>query len=93
VEYRFEPRKDARLRATRGRGFVEIIALIEAGHLLEVVPHPHPERYPGQSIAEVLVDDYVYRVPFRPNADGTVWELITLFPNRRATRAWRTRRP
>jgi hypothetical protein len=48
-------------------------------------------RYPWQQGAEVLVADYVYRVPFRPEADGTVWELITLYPSRRATRAWRTR--
>lgn len=85
MDYRFEPRKDARLRATRGRGFVEIIALIEAGHLLEVVPHPHPWRYPGQAIALVDVEGYVYQVPFFP-VDPTTWYLRTIYASRKATR-------
>ena len=85
MEYRFEPRKDALLRATRGCGFVEIIKLIEAGHLLEVVPHPNPWRYPGQAIALVDVEGYVYQVPFVP-VDATTWHLRTIYKSRKATR-------
>ncbi|MGH7331605.1 MAG: toxin [Candidatus Rokuibacteriota bacterium] len=88
MDYRYDARKDAWLRRERGRGFETIIRAIEAGGLLRVLPNP---SYPGQAIAEVLVAGYVYRVPFRSVAGGTRWELITLYPDRRATRAWRTR--
>jgi len=89
VDYRFEEGKDAWLQREGRIGFSAVIQAIEAGGLLRILPN---RRYPGQLIAEVLVGDYVYRVPFRPTADGALWELITLFPSRRATRAWRTRR-
>jgi hypothetical protein len=85
VDYRFDPRKDALLRATRGRGFVEIIALIEAGHLLDVVAHPNQMRYPGQEIALVDVEGYVYQVPFL-QVDPTTRDLRTIYASRKATR-------
>lgn len=89
MDYRFEEGKDAWLRREGRIGFAAVIQAIEAGGLLRILPN---RRYPGQLIAEVLVVDYVYRVPFRPHADGSLWELITLYPSRRATRAWRTRK-
>jgi hypothetical protein len=84
VDYRYDPAKDARLRAARGRGFTEIIALIEAGHLLAVVLHPNQARYPGQEIALMDVEGYVYRVPFE--REGTTWHLRTIYASRHATR-------
>ena len=86
--YRYDPVKEAQLPPDRRCTFADIIRAIEAGGLLRVLPNP---GYPGQQIAEVVVVDYVYRVPFRANADGTEWELITLYPSRRATAAWRQR--
>jgi aspartate/methionine/tyrosine aminotransferase len=86
--YRYDPTKDAWLQRHRRCGFETIIQAIATGGLLQVVPNP---GYPGQQVAEVMVGGYVYRVPFRPEADGTVWKLITLYPSRRATTAWRQR--
>ena len=85
VDYRFDEEKDALLRATRGIGFAEIIALMEGGHLLAVVAHPNQTRYPGQEIALVDVDGYVYRVPFEPE-EGPTWFLRTIYKSRQATR-------
>lgn len=88
IAYRYDPAKDAWLQRHRRVGFEAIIQAIAADGLLQVLPN---RGYPGQQVAEVLVGGYVYRVPFWPEADGTVWELITLYPSRRATRAWRQR--
>lgn len=88
-EFRWDFAKDARLREAYGIGFEEIARRMETADLLRVLPNP---RYPGQQVAEVLVGNYVYRVPMQPEATGTV-RLITFYPSRRATRAWRTRRP
>lgn len=87
AEFRWDLAEDARLRREYGIGFEEIIRRMETADLLRIVPNP---RYPGQEVAEVLVGDYVYRVPMQPEAEGTV-RLITLYPSRRATRAWRQR--
>ena len=54
--------KNAKLQAERGIGFEEIVFHIERGDLLDVLEHPHPERYAGQRIFVVRRDDYVYLV-------------------------------
>jgi len=37
---------------------------IERGNLLDILEHPHPDRYGGQRIFVVQHEDYVYLVPF-----------------------------
>jgi hypothetical protein len=59
---------------------VEIIVLIAGGHLLAVVAHWNAARYPGRAMSLVEVGDCVWRVPFWPNADGSLWELIPPTP-------------
>ena len=38
--------KNAKLRAERGIGFEDIGFHIERGDLLDILEHPHPDRYP-----------------------------------------------
>jgi predicted DNA binding CopG/RHH family protein/uncharacterized DUF497 family protein len=73
--------KNAKLRKERGIGFEDVVFHIERGDLLDILEHPHPERYAGQRIFVVQRDDYVYLVPF-------VEEEHTVFL-RRSSRAGR----
>ena len=52
------------------------MAAIEAGELLDVLAHPNPERYPGQRILVVRLDDYAHLVPFVETADGLLLKAI-----------------
>ena len=51
--------------------------------VLEVVEHPNQEKYPGQRIAIVKINDYAYLVPYVQ--DGEEIFLKTIMPSRKAT--------
>lgn len=84
--FRWDASKDAYLRATRGISFDEIVELIRQGNVLVVIEQPSPEKYPGQQIAVVRVDDYAYVVPFIDQGDVVL--LKTIIPSRKATKKY-----
>ena len=63
---------------------------IERGGLVDVLEHPNQERYPGQMIYVVNMDQYLYLVPFATAIDGTKF-LKTIIPSRKATRDYERR--
>jgi uncharacterized DUF497 family protein len=83
-EYAFDPEKNAWLIRERGISFERIIALIEAGKLIQVLEHPDTERYPGQLLYEIDVGGYVHVVPVV--REGRTLFLKTIYPSRKATR-------
>lgn len=83
MDYRFNPEKNTKLRAERGIGFEEIIALLDQNHILAVEEHPNQSKYPGQKIYIVKIQRYAYLVPFVENK-GCIF-LKTIIPSRKAT--------
>jgi len=57
---------------------------VEAGALLEIVPHQNPKEYPLQNIMVVEVAGYAFLVPFVEDDDH--FFLQTIIPGRKATR-------
>lgn len=86
--YTYSLSKSVWLRQERGLGFEEIISLIEEEGVEAVYPHPSA-KYPNQFICEVVVETYVYIVPFV--VEGNKAFLKTLFPSRKATKRHRTK--
>ncbi len=82
--FRWAPDKNASLKHERDVSFEEISVAVEAGALLEIVPHPNPAKYPRQRIMVVQVGGYAYLVPFVEEADH--FFLKTIIPSRKATR-------
>ncbi|OGS27674.1 MAG: toxin [Elusimicrobia bacterium RIFOXYB2_FULL_48_7] len=78
--------KNRKLIQERGISFEEIIFCIEKGYMLDKIEHPNQEKYRGQKIFVVQVDDYVYLVPFIEN-DREVF-LKTIIPSRKATKLY-----
>ena len=72
----------------RGISFERIVFEISTGNELDVLEHPNQEKYPGQRISIVQVDDYVYAVPFIETE--TEIFLKTIIPSRKATRQYRS---
>jgi hypothetical protein len=56
---------------------------MERGDVLDTIEHPNQDRYPGQKIAVIRIDDYVYLVPYVEN-DEEIF-LKTIIPSRKAT--------
>jgi hypothetical protein len=82
--FRWPPEKNDQLKSERGISFEEITVAVEAGGLLEVVPHPNPKKYPRQKVMVVEVSGYAFLVPYVEEEDH--YFLKTIIPSRKATR-------
>ena len=85
--YSWNSDKNEKLILERGISFEEIVLNIELGHEIEIYDHPNQQKYPGQKISAVIVEDYVYLVPFIESEDGIF--LKTIIPSRKATKRHR----
>ena len=84
--YGWDPGKNERLKKERGIAFEDIIFHIAEGDAVEIFEHPNQEKYPGQRVIVVRVEDYAYLVPFVENEDEIF--LKTIIPSRKATRKY-----
>lgn len=82
--FRWPLDKNDLLKAVRGVSFEEITVAVEAGALIEIVPHPNPRKYPRQKVMVVEVAGYAYLVPFVEEDDH--FFLKTIVPSRKGTR-------
>lgn len=78
--------KNELLKSERQVLFEDIVFYIEKGFLLDVLEQPNQEKYQGQRIFAVQIDDYVYLVPFIEN-DHEIF-LKTIIPSRKATKKY-----
>jgi len=86
MEFTWCAEKDAHLEQVRGVGFKQIVQHIQAGHLLDILEHPNPGRYPEQRVLVVEMQGYVYAVPYEKM--GNAFHLKTVFPSRKLTRRY-----
>lgn len=82
--FRWSPKKNAELTASRGISFESIVVAIGSGGLLDILTHPNPARYPRQRVFVVTSDNYAYLVPFVEETD--YFFLKTIIPSRKATK-------
>lgn len=78
--------KNNELRKDRNVSFEEVVFQIGKGWLLDVVEHPNQEKYSGQKIFIVKINDYVYLIPF-VETEKEVF-LKTIIPSRKATKKY-----
>ena len=83
--------KNQRLVEQRGISFERVLSAIEQGALVDVLEHPNQERYRGQMIYVVDIEQYIYLVPYVTRPDGSRF-LETIIPSRKATRDYRKKR-
>ncbi|MFZ2196554.1 MAG: BrnT family toxin [Thermodesulfovibrionales bacterium] len=81
--FRWDNDKNEWLKEHRGVSFEQIVILLEREDVLETVEHPNQNKYPGQKIATVRIDDYAYLVPYVQESDEIF--LKTIIPSRKAT--------
>jgi len=87
--YNWNADKNQILVQERGISFERIVFEISMGNEVAVVMHPNQDKYPGQMISVVQVDDYVYLVPF-VETESEIF-LKTIIPSRKATRQFRSK--
>lgn len=84
--YAWNPEKNAQLLKERGVSFEEVVFHIGAGDEVDIYLHPNQDRYPGQKISVVIINDYAYLVPYA-ESDEEIF-LKTIIPSRKATRQY-----
>ncbi|MCH8895328.1 MAG: BrnT family toxin [Proteobacteria bacterium] len=84
--FNWNPGKNEQIRAERGISFEEILFHIENGDVLDILQHPNQERYQGQRIFVVAVNEYVHLVPFIEDEKEVF--LKTIIPSRKATKKY-----
>ena len=82
-------KKNEWLRRERGMSFERVVVAIENNQLLDVLEHPNQEKYAGQRIFVVDMDDYVFLVPFLEKEDRIF--MKTIIPSRKAVSKYRRR--
>ena len=82
----WNPEKNALLKEQRGISFEDVVFHIMAGDIRDTIDHPNQERYPGQQIHVVAIEEYVYLVPFVESEDEVF--LKTIIPSRKATKTY-----
>jgi uncharacterized DUF497 family protein len=87
--YNWSAAKNEMLVRERGISFERIVFEISIGNEVAMVMHPNQDRYPGQMISVVEVDDYVYLVPF-VETESEIF-LKTIIPSRKATKQYRSK--
>jgi uncharacterized DUF497 family protein len=81
--FRWDNEKNEMLRKNRGVCFEQVVVLMERGDVLDTIEHPNQDRYPGQKIAIIRIDDYAYLVPYIEKSEELF--LKTIIPSRKAT--------
>ena len=92
VSFDWSTEKNQWLIEQRGLSFERVVSAIEQSGLVDVLEHPNQDRYPGQMIYVVEIDEYLHLVPFVTQADGTRF-LKTIIPSRKTMRIYRRRLP
>jgi uncharacterized DUF497 family protein len=78
--------KNQLLKSERNISFEDVVFHIEKQHVLDIVQHPNQERYRGQKIFVINIENYAYLVPFVESEQEIF--LKTIIPSRKATKQY-----
>ena len=84
--FNWESDKNIWLKENRGVSFEDIVFYIDNGGFVDDTEHPNSDKYPGQRIMVVNINEYIYLVPYVESEDEIF--LITIIPSRKATKKY-----
>jgi len=84
MKYDWNSDKNEWLKKNRNISFEQIVFHLSQGDVWMVADHPDQEKYSGQRIYFVVVENYVYLVPHIIEKDYIF--LKTIIPSRKATK-------
>ena len=87
MRYEWNPEKNEEIKKDRSISFEQIVFHLSQGDVWKTADHPDQKKCPGQKIYFVIVEDYIYMVPF-VTEDEYVF-LKTIIPSRKATKDYR----
>jgi hypothetical protein len=86
MKYEWNPDKNEWLKKKRKISFEQILFHLSAGDVWKIADHPDQITYPGQKLYFVVVNDYIFIVPFVVEKESIF--LKTIIPSRKATKIY-----
>ena len=86
MKYDWNPEKNEWLKKERKLSFEEVVFHLSQGDVWKVADHPDQQKYPGQKIYFVIIEDYIYLVPYIVSKEYIF--LKTIIPSRKATKVY-----
>ncbi len=78
--------KNSILKKERGISFEDVLYYIKNGKLIAIIKHPLQDKYPGQQMYIIEINNYAYLVPFIETENEIF--LKTIIPSRKATKKY-----
>jgi len=86
MKYEWNPQKNDWLKRERNISFEQIVYHLLQGDVWKTAEHPNQKDYPGQKIYFVIIEDYIYLVPYV--SEESYYFLKTIIPSRKATKIY-----
>ncbi len=87
MKYDWNAEKNEWLKNERNVSFEQIIIHLSRGDVWKIADHPDQSNYPGQKLYFVIVDGYIYIVPYVVEKEHIY--LKTIIPSRKATKMYK----
>ena len=78
--------KNEQLIKERSVSFERTVTMTNQGEIVDLIKYPNQERYPGQSMFIININNYSYLVPFVEDENEVF--LKTIVPSRKATKKY-----
>ena len=87
MNFRWNIEKNDLLKKERGVCFEDVVTQIYEDNILDIIKHPNEEKYPGQKIYIILLQNYVHMIPFVKDGDEIF--LKTIVPSRKMNKLYK----
>jgi uncharacterized DUF497 family protein len=87
MNFRWNIEKNDLLKRERGVCFEDVVTQIYEDNVLDIIKHPNEEKYPGQKIYIILLQNYVHMIPFVKDGDEIF--LKTIVPSRKINKLYK----
>jgi uncharacterized DUF497 family protein len=87
MNFRWNIEKNDLLKKERGVCFEDVVTQIYEDNVLDIIKHPNEEKYPGQKIYIILLQNYVHMIPFVKDEDEIF--LKTIVPSRKMNKIYK----
>jgi uncharacterized DUF497 family protein len=87
MNFRWNIEKNDLLKKERGVCFEDVVTQIYEDNVLDIIKHPNEEKYPGQKIYIILLQNYVHMIPFVKDGDEIF--LKTIVPSRKMNKLYK----
>jgi len=85
--YKWDEYKNSILKSQRGFSFNDVLEEITKNGIVDNYKHPNEEKYPNQYIYVVLLNNYIYYIPYVYDGDDIF--LKNIIPSRKLNKKYK----